>query len=203
MHRILEAAKSVVPIVLSHNDLVPGNIMLSTPGGDARELRFIDFEYGGRDFLLFDVGNHWNEWAGSDHDFTRYPGPEAQRKFVEIFFDAIAAQCDDASRPDCALIRDASIIDRAVVIANAMSLASNLAWAVWAVIQLTRSNIDFDYLRFCERRVHRFLDTRDMFGTPFIEGVLRHHADAYPYPETVEQTHFLHKHSTITHNKYR
>lgn len=37
------------------------------------ELTFIDFEYGAYGDRGFDWGNHFNEWAGFDCDYTMYP----------------------------------------------------------------------------------------------------------------------------------
>ena len=40
------------PVVLSHNDLLNGNIMLLADG----KMQFIDFEYGGTNYRGFDFG---------------------------------------------------------------------------------------------------------------------------------------------------
>ena len=39
----------------------------------AGEMTFIDFEYGAYGDRGFDWGNHFNEWAGYDCDYTQYP----------------------------------------------------------------------------------------------------------------------------------
>ena len=82
------------PVVYCHNDLLAPNLLLEerAPRGDdaagadvsasasasalaseASEpaLHIIDFEYGGYNYRGFDLGNHFNEWAGFDCDYSR------------------------------------------------------------------------------------------------------------------------------------
>ncbi|KAK6123841.1 hypothetical protein DH2020_042416 [Rehmannia glutinosa] len=51
------------PVVYSHNDLLSGNLMIND---DEDKLYFIDFEYGSYNYRGFDIGNHFNEYAGYD-----------------------------------------------------------------------------------------------------------------------------------------
>ncbi len=72
------------PVVYCHNDLLAPNLLLATPpprceGASERPpadtppaLTIIDFEYGGYNYRGFDLGNHFNEWAGFDCDYSRY-----------------------------------------------------------------------------------------------------------------------------------
>ena len=48
-------------MVFCHNDVLLDNIIV-TPDGDS--VRLIDFEYGGFNYQAFDIGNHFNEFAG-------------------------------------------------------------------------------------------------------------------------------------------
>jgi ethanolamine kinase len=50
---------------------------------------FIDFEYCAVNFALFDVANHFVEYAGVDQiDFDRYPGRDEQCRWLKIYFEA-------------------------------------------------------------------------------------------------------------------
>ncbi|XP_010286546.1 PREDICTED: ethanolamine kinase 2, partial [Phaethon lepturus] len=49
------------PIVLCHNDLLCKNIIYD---GTREHVRFIDYEYTGYNYQAFDIGNHFNEFAG-------------------------------------------------------------------------------------------------------------------------------------------
>ncbi|KAF5832967.1 kinase-like domain-containing protein [Dunaliella salina] len=89
LQRMCAAAAS--PVVFSHNDLLSGNILvLQEPHVNVHDssqvdlrgpLQFIDFEYSAPSYRGFDLGNHFNEYAGFDCDYSRYPGPEAQALF--------------------------------------------------------------------------------------------------------------------------
>nr|GLL27251.1 probable ethanolamine kinase isoform X2 [Ipomoea trifida]GMC92247.1 probable ethanolamine kinase isoform X1 [Ipomoea batatas]GMC93926.1 probable ethanolamine kinase isoform X1 [Ipomoea batatas]GMC95679.1 probable ethanolamine kinase isoform X1 [Ipomoea batatas]GMD83577.1 probable ethanolamine kinase isoform X1 [Ipomoea batatas] len=55
------------PVVYAHNDLLSGNLMLNEEEG---KLYFIDFEYGSYNYRGFDIGNHFNEYAGYECDYS-------------------------------------------------------------------------------------------------------------------------------------
>ncbi|KAD3067929.1 hypothetical protein E3N88_35809 [Mikania micrantha] len=55
------------PVVFAHNDLLSGNVMLNE---DEEKLYIIDFEYASYSYRGFDIGNHFNEYAGYDCDYT-------------------------------------------------------------------------------------------------------------------------------------
>ncbi|XP_050620020.1 ethanolamine kinase 2 isoform X3 [Macaca thibetana thibetana] len=50
------------PVVFCHNDLLCKNIIYDSIKG---HMRFIDYEYAGYNYQAFDIGNHFNEFAGS------------------------------------------------------------------------------------------------------------------------------------------
>jgi ethanolamine kinase len=71
-------ARARSPVVFSHCDLLSGNILiLQKEGFDAESpdldgrLTVIDFEYGAYAPRGFDFGNHFNEYAGFECDYTR------------------------------------------------------------------------------------------------------------------------------------
>ena len=80
----LEAACAALasPVVYCHNDLLAPNLLLEDVGVEGAEARaaakataplhVIDFEYGGYNYRGFDLGNHFNEWAGFDCEYERY-----------------------------------------------------------------------------------------------------------------------------------
>lgn len=66
------------PVVFCHCDLLSGNfLVLQPPGFDPERpdlegpLTVIDFEYGAYAQRGFDFGNHFNEYAGFECDYTR------------------------------------------------------------------------------------------------------------------------------------
>ncbi len=71
-------ALTASPLVLGHNDLLSGNILvLQEPGFNPespdmdRQIVFIDFEYGAYTSRGFDIGNHFCEYAGFECDYSR------------------------------------------------------------------------------------------------------------------------------------
>ncbi|MBA0821105.1 hypothetical protein Goarm_017981, partial [Gossypium armourianum] len=55
------------PVVFAHNDLLSGNLMHND---EQEKLYLIDFEYGSYNYRGFDIGNHFNEYAGYDCDYS-------------------------------------------------------------------------------------------------------------------------------------
>ena len=45
-------------------------------------MQFIDFEYGSYNYRGYDFANLWNEYAGFEGDYSRYPDNKHQTKFV-------------------------------------------------------------------------------------------------------------------------
>lgn len=50
------------PVVFAHNDLLLGNILYD-PSSESKVI-FIDYEYADYNFQAYDIGNHFNEFAG-------------------------------------------------------------------------------------------------------------------------------------------
>lgn len=50
------------PIVFAHNDLLLGNILVDHIDN---QVSFIDYEYAAFNFQAYDIGNHFDEFAGN------------------------------------------------------------------------------------------------------------------------------------------
>lgn len=50
------------PIVFAHNDLLLGNILYDSCEA---EVTFIDYEYADYNFQAYEIGNHFDEFAGN------------------------------------------------------------------------------------------------------------------------------------------
>ncbi|XP_060175642.1 probable ethanolamine kinase isoform X1 [Lycium barbarum] len=130
------------PVVFAHNDLLSGNLMLNEDKG---KLYFIDFEYGSYNYRGFDIGNHFNEYAGYDCDYTLYPSKDEQFHFFRHYLDS--------DRPNEISDKD---LDALYVETSSYMLASHLYWALWALIQAKMSPIDFDYISYFFRRYNEY-----------------------------------------------
>lgn len=140
----------VWPVVFCHNDLLSANIIDQGERGVA----FIDYEYGAQNFRGFDIGNHFNEYAGFECRFEEcYPGRAAQLAWLRAYLEASR---DTAARP----VTDDEL-EALYVEANAFTLASHLFWGLWALIQADVSDIAFDYVGYAVRRFSRYRATKD------------------------------------------
>ncbi|XP_022930173.1 probable ethanolamine kinase isoform X1 [Cucurbita moschata] len=137
------------PVVFSHNDLLSGNLMLNE---EEERLYFIDFEYGSYNYRGFDIGNHFNEYAGYDCDFSCYPSKEEQYHFFRHYLQP--EEPDEVSQED---------LEALYVESNTFMLASHLYWALWALIQARMSPIDFDYLRYFFLRYNEYKKNKEKY----------------------------------------
>ena len=54
--------------------------------GIADKVNFIDYEYADANYQLFDIANHFCEYAGVDEpDYSLYPSKEEQGKFMKKY----------------------------------------------------------------------------------------------------------------------
>ncbi|CDP10387.1 unnamed protein product [Coffea canephora] len=130
------------PVVYAHNDLLSGNLMLND---DEERLYIIDFEYGSYSYRGFDIGNHFNEYAGYDCDYSLCPNKDEQYHFFRHYLDP--------ERPEEVSDKD---LEALYIETNMYMLASHLYWALWALIQAKMSPIDFDYLGYFFLRYGEF-----------------------------------------------
>lgn len=137
------------PVVFCHNDLLSGNILVPLPEASAEpnpdaDLTLIDFEYSAYGYRGFDIGNHFNEYAGFECDYSRYPTTQQQKAFLHHYF-----------YPE-ELKADPELLDRVVSEINVFSLVSHIYWGVWALLQARYSTVDFDYLGYSALRWNEY-----------------------------------------------
>ncbi|KAJ3264718.1 hypothetical protein HDU77_007734 [Chytriomyces hyalinus] len=141
----LEAELSKVdsPVVFCHGDVNPMNIIYD---GESGKIDFIDYEYGFYRPRGFDLGNHFCEHTGFDCEWELYPNPEFQRKFLREYLEAY-----DSSKP----VTEEDVT-RACAEANKFSLASNLGWGIWGLVQAELSDLEFDYPGYSKMRFDEY-----------------------------------------------
>jgi ethanolamine kinase len=71
------------PIVFCHNDLLVYNILYD----DKKEsIHFIDYEYASPNYQLFEIANHFCEYAGVDEpDYSLCPTEEEKKEFIQKY----------------------------------------------------------------------------------------------------------------------
>jgi ethanolamine kinase len=175
VRRACELTRS--PVVFAHNDLLSGNILVlqRVGGGDWDDeegegeggegggatapknkkedetgpLTFIDFEYGAYNPRGFDLANHFNEYAGFECDYGRYPhGDAAKRPFLEAYLSAAREKAGLVVEGDSQPSDEERSLTNLCAEVDAFSLASHAYWGVWSIIQARYSPIDFDYMSY-------------------------------------------------------
>ncbi|KAH7704595.1 Choline/ethanolamine kinase family protein [Aphelenchoides avenae] len=80
-------------LVFCHNDLLIHNILYDDK---TEEVHFIDYGYGAVNNQLYDVANHFCEYAGlEDADYSRCPGEQDKRDFLRTYCcgQVLASSC--------------------------------------------------------------------------------------------------------------
>ncbi|KEG06812.1 choline kinase [Trypanosoma grayi] len=177
-----------------HNDLLSANIMRHTKSGF---LRIIDFDYVKRNYLLFDIANHFNEYTGLECDYDRYfPSDNAMMRFIAVYRQTLRAELqghrDEASRRQLDDIipgqerlfmcgaqtesgqyeddeeQEQRTIEHWVRLVKLLTLASHLSWSIWALLQEAVSTLEVDFFEYARLRLARYLATRDAFSAEFV-----------------------------------
>lgn len=137
-----------------HNDLLLENIIHDALN---HSISFIDYEYGDTNYLAFDIGNHFAEYAGVQSvDYSLYPSEEYQKWWLEIYLKEFHKIKDLGPVTE----EHINTICRQV---NFFSLCAHIWWGVWAIIQSLNSEIDFDYADYGRMRFQEYFDRKDSF----------------------------------------
>ncbi|KAL6480677.1 hypothetical protein MHYP_G00117100 [Metynnis hypsauchen] len=85
LRRHLTAVDSL--IVLCHNDLLTKNIIYNSTEG---VVKFIDYEYADFNYQAYDIGNHFNEYAGVNNvDYSLYPSQDLQWDWLTEYLHSL------------------------------------------------------------------------------------------------------------------
>jgi thiamine kinase-like enzyme len=119
----LEEAIGPIEVVFGHNDLLAANFI-----DDGKRLWLVDWEYGGFNSPLFDLGG-----LASNSEFT----PDHAERALALYF---GRPVDDALRRRAA----------------AMTAASLLRETMWSMVSEIHSTVDFDYTAYTAENLRRF-----------------------------------------------
>ncbi|KAI5093937.1 ethanolamine kinase 1 isoform X1 [Silurus meridionalis] len=128
------------PVVLCHNDLLCNNIIYQQEGG---HVKFIDYEYAGYNYQAYDIGNHFNEFAGLN--LYRDKNIYIELKYI-INDQIVVSSCH----------RHPLTLRNFPQDAINFVLASHFFWGLWALIQAQYSTIDFDFLGYAVLRFNQY-----------------------------------------------
>jgi ethanolamine kinase len=149
-------------MVFGHCDLLSANVIIlpsarSTNAAnedDSETVRFIDYEYATACQAAFDIANHFAEWGGYDCDYTMLPDRTTRRSFLEEYLRTLAR-----SHPQEGLRED--IVQSLLKQVDDFRGIPGLYWGIWALIQATISQINFDYASYAEVRLGEYFAWRE------------------------------------------
>lgn len=152
--------------VLSHTDLLCGNVIMHKDGPDSEEqtVSFIDYEYTTPAPQAFDLANHFAEWIGLDCDMNNIPTTREREVFVEAYVKSFNEHKHSSQRTDGRAHADSDLnvhtgvqdVERLMEEVDLFRGMPGLYWGTWAIIQSMISSIDFDYTKYAETRLGEY-----------------------------------------------
>lgn len=176
-----ELASVSSPTVFSHNDLLHANLIFTakaSSNGHANghskvlvadaaysktqgDVSFIDYEYASYSYRGFDIGNHFNEMAGFECDYSLYPDKDFQMQWLRQYLIAESqTHQSDSSNTNGSSISD-EMVHELYLEVNKFALASHFYWGLWALVQASLSEIAFDYMGYAVLRFGEFYRRKD------------------------------------------
>ncbi|KAI9680715.1 MAG: hypothetical protein M1817_004155 [Caeruleum heppii] len=144
-------------LVFAHCDLLSGNVIVQervTKGATNRApetVSFIDYEYATPAPAAFDIANFFAEWGGFECDYNAMPSRAQRTGFLAEYLQAYDRHLSGVDHtPNYTAVQDLfEKVDR-------FRGVPGLYWGIWALIQATISQIDFDYASYAEVRLGEY-----------------------------------------------
>ncbi|XP_060628987.2 ethanolamine kinase 2 isoform X1 [Anolis sagrei] len=150
------------PVVFCHNDLLSKNIIYNKEEG---HVRFIDYEYTGYNYQAYDIGNHFNEFAGlNEVDYSLYPSKEVQIQWLRYYLQAYKKLGQEDQEERSGIVHEEEL-ESLYVQVNQFALASHFLWACWGLIQARFSTIDFNFARYADIRFKQYFKTKPVVAS--------------------------------------
>ena len=150
-----DAIPTDAKVAFCHNDLLAGNIMKHDSNG---EIQLIDFEYGGVNFVSFDIANHFNEFAGGtenkegEPNYDLFPCESKRVEFITSYLrTAKSLTFSESIEPSD---EDIETMQREL---QSFILVNHLYWGLWAVNQAAMEGTEeFDYMAYASNRFKQY-----------------------------------------------
>ncbi|TKA72280.1 hypothetical protein B0A55_06186 [Friedmanniomyces simplex] len=148
--------------IFGHCDLLSGNVIVQSASdskptnGHIEEdeaVSFIDYEYATPSPAAFDIANHFAEWAGFECDHGAVPTKPQRLDFLRHYVGSFryhSINDNDTQAIDVDLRKDVEQLHEQV------DLFRGFYWGIWALIQATISQIDFDYASYADLRLGEY-----------------------------------------------
>ena len=140
-------------LVFGHTDLLSGNVIIQPRSAAEKDsnietVAFIDYEYAVPSPAAFDIANHFAEWGGFDCDYNNIPIRPVRCAFIEEYIKSY--------RLHTHLKGGEELVSQIFAEVDAFRGVTGLYWGIWALIQATISQIDFDYASYAEIRLGEY-----------------------------------------------
>lgn len=125
-------------------------------------VHFIDYEYATPSPAAFDIANHFAEWGGFDCDYSMLPTRAQRRTFIREYiqtyrvFASPGRTTSDGSGSQKDGEEQEDQVERLMAEVDLFRGLPGFYWGVWALIQATISEIDFDYASYAEVRLGEY-----------------------------------------------
>nr|KMM68031.1 ethanolamine kinase 1 [Coccidioides posadasii RMSCC 3488] len=144
-------------LIFAHCDLLSANVIrqpksttsIASEQDSVETVSFIDYEYATPSPAAFDIANHFAEWGGYDCDYNMMPTRSVRRGFLTEYVQSYSKYADLGQTQEEAVEKLFQDVDRFRGIPG-------FYWGVWALIQATISQIDFDYANYAEERLGEY-----------------------------------------------
>lgn len=144
--------------MFAHCDLLSGNVIVAprttAASTGVETVSFIDYEYAVPSPAAFDIANHFAEWGGFDCDFNVLPTRSQRKDFLREYICSYFAHTNDAGHDEEAEVQQ--LFDEVDLYRG----IPGFYWGIWALIQATISQIDFDYASYAEVRLGEYFAWR-------------------------------------------
>jgi ethanolamine kinase len=114
-----------IDVCFCHNDLNFTNILINY------DIHLIDYEYASYNYRHYEIANLFCEFMGIDVDILKFPSDEQQNIFLNKYSNKLNK-------------------NKIKFYVN----YSHIFWALWALYQHENSNQDFNYLKYCQKRIN-------------------------------------------------
>lgn len=143
--------------VFAHCDLLCANVIqIQSPDAPTdpavQAVTFIDYEYATPAPAVFDISNHFAEWAGYDCDYSMLPTRSVRRGFLQEYVASYSKHSNQRL--------EESTVDGLYRLVDQWRGIPGLYWGIWALIQARISEIDFDYSTYAEERLGEYFAWR-------------------------------------------
>lgn len=147
--------------IFGHCDVLCGNVIVQRPSetsadpNEERPVHLIDYEYATPSAAAFDIANHFAEWAGYDCDHASVPTRSQRRDFLKHYVGSFRFHSisDDNQTIEVDFQKD---IDTLYDQVDTFRGVPGFYWGIWALIQATISELDFDYESYAKLRLSEY-----------------------------------------------